>query len=1516
MPPFCLSFIDRSRTVQGLLTILFALLVQHYFSGTPAERHTPAMSYTSPEYIRVGPRSPFGYQLFHFTDYLVPRPGHQPYLRWVQDSHGVGVELVPWGAEGGREDIHESIVPVLFVHGNSGHYSEGRGLGGAIARAQESKRKSKPKSFSSNLKGPHRVEMFTIDFREEANIHSAETVLRQAVFVNESIAFLQALFPKTTEQQGVWIVAHSMGGVISRLLPLVRAFGAPFRMSSTETFDQIIAEAELGLPSLSKVTKQKDLIPPPPIAGLILLASPQVAPPVIMDADIALLYESIRHSWGEGFSAWAGFNSSVGIRDLVCLPNRPVPLTTMEEWRGWGSAVDGNTAESREHCESSGGALFPIRWYTEGLPVLSFAGGPLDFMIHNRLTWTEHGAFHRAVEMGSEELEKLASSFHSGDLSVRDVVAVSRPLSHQSITWGLPWLHCLGELIVTLALQVPNDSRSHSRSQSNPNPNPNPVGSPKEASKDEKPVQGPTFSEERWVDSLLPNLGTAMGATPRWLRNPTKFRTVPLPSYSRTRQWVQRQVASTPSTHETANNAATLVRDRVLILSIGAAHRWGPEVSEGLEGQQEELVTHPVLPGVGMHGLGPKFDPLPETVHHVQRVDGTVGTVTAIKSFSIVDLHRTKREGKRYRTGLYLTSSLLSSATTQSDDGKDSTLQNATNEVRVQIRLPREDQYNPTTVALPLREWRYDSASLTDSTSGPGQRYSSAGPNCGLGFRAAPCAIRGQAVYSVVIAPVTTDNTVEGGGDEPHWFPLVVARCGWSAPNSKGDQRIFVDERILFPPHDGSKLSQPVSMAYKVHPPQDWFSATANLRKEQSLFQWDLPQFFTDLVGLPFLSSQGSRQRQHKQLSLDPEWCSFTLIGDGSLYDIQVLAEPFYVQWIHRMVDGLRYPLVVIMAILSFLLPFPYWLLRNASWCLKAHLQIKKSGRGAAGKNLLHKPSSLAHTYAAEGSETSSLQNDPMTDPPSPLLRHVQRFPSLAAPAVEANGVGKEVDGVSGQGPRAPSSGSPVDGGPSPTMGPRHPTPPPPLTASILFTQPLSYLHSMFHWQAKVKLYLGLCILSTVYLTLRRGAEQLPASASAILLPYSLEEIVALSLGALCLHFVAMNIDEALVKGLGIGFQLLNRASHKNSSSVGSTASVTPKPDRRRNRPLTKAEWFLGIYLFGFALFRSEWFLPRRLSVEEWINGYVRKSLKDPLSLACLLFKVFCSEYDGAENVFHNLVLNIIILVILSRTLVLCRLRAAQLTEPWRVPGGITTTNIPTVAPASISIQRLLRPNSRHLDILGRLWFYQIIGYMYFLTLPFVFSMKNAIMAPAAVPAAGGESLGTLLLIGLTCYVYRLSQRLEEQLSVVDGRSRVNSSSSSQGQEDSDGGSDVNVALGSAQPSGVAGGLRHRRVGAPSTGLASGSSSITAPDSDLRSNTGSDRGVDPNTNPNVLLPAPIAILRAIFCIAYFVIILSMVDKGFLAPLSVYHTRAGIQLLMSAVLLQEFLETVLSRYFVA
>ncbi|KAG0287304.1 GPI inositol deacylase [Linnemannia gamsii] len=160
-------------------------------------------------------------------------------------------------------------IPALFIPGNAGSAKQMRSIA-----------KEASKYYYENLAEGHRdgttsarpIDFFTVDFNEEFSALHGHSLLEQAQFLNDAIAYILSLYqderhsdPSLPRPTSVLIVGHSMGGIVARSL---------FTMSNYQ---------------------------PGSVNTILTAATPHMIPPVTLDFEISNIYNTIESFWTRGF---------------------------------------------------------------------------------------------------------------------------------------------------------------------------------------------------------------------------------------------------------------------------------------------------------------------------------------------------------------------------------------------------------------------------------------------------------------------------------------------------------------------------------------------------------------------------------------------------------------------------------------------------------------------------------------------------------------------------------------------------------------------------------------------------------------------------------------------------------------------------------------------------------------------------------------------------------------------------------------------------------------------------------------------------------------------------------------------------------------------------------------------------------------------------------------------------------------------------------------------------------------
>ncbi|KAK9253435.1 putative gpi inositol-deacylase protein [Lipomyces tetrasporus] len=175
--------------------------------------------------------------------------------------------------EQGYDRLEPNGVPVLFIPGNAGSYRQVRGLAAEAAHQYYDTVTAKG-SYGDG--GARNLDFFTADFNEDFTAFHGRTLLDQAEYLNDAIAFILSLYKTSSYShrsssdfplpRSVILIGHSMGGIVARTM--------------------------LTLPNYQ----------PDSVNTILTLSTPHVVPPATFDWDIVRIYDRINRYWRDSYS--------------------------------------------------------------------------------------------------------------------------------------------------------------------------------------------------------------------------------------------------------------------------------------------------------------------------------------------------------------------------------------------------------------------------------------------------------------------------------------------------------------------------------------------------------------------------------------------------------------------------------------------------------------------------------------------------------------------------------------------------------------------------------------------------------------------------------------------------------------------------------------------------------------------------------------------------------------------------------------------------------------------------------------------------------------------------------------------------------------------------------------------------------------------------------------------------------------------------------------------------------------
>ncbi|WEW57124.1 GPI inositol deacylase [Emydomyces testavorans] len=254
--PWVCSGLTFCVTVSALLVLLAIIYSYRSLQVDPQGCRTPSML---PTYIKL-----VGFDSEH-TRFA------NKYGLYLYRERGVD--------EYSEEDIGLKGVPVLFLPGNAGSYKQGRSLASEASLYFHDVLQYDQERLRMGVRS---LDFFTADFNEDMAAFHGQTLLDQAEYVNDALAYILSLYhdprrpgrdPNLPDPTSVILIGHSMGGIVARTV---------LTMSNYQ---------------------------PNSVNSIITMSTPHARPPVSFDSDLVHTYKQINNYWREAYSQkWANNN--------------------------------------------------------------------------------------------------------------------------------------------------------------------------------------------------------------------------------------------------------------------------------------------------------------------------------------------------------------------------------------------------------------------------------------------------------------------------------------------------------------------------------------------------------------------------------------------------------------------------------------------------------------------------------------------------------------------------------------------------------------------------------------------------------------------------------------------------------------------------------------------------------------------------------------------------------------------------------------------------------------------------------------------------------------------------------------------------------------------------------------------------------------------------------------------------------------------------------------------------------
>ncbi|KAI1004834.1 GPI inositol-deacylase [Podosphaera aphanis] len=250
--PWAISLLTSVVTLSALASLAF---IMHSFTSRQLDQKGCRMSYMRPSFVKLSDLD---------TEHTRFASKYSTYL-----YREAGVD----------EGSKVKGVPVLFIPGNAGSYKQVRPIAAEAANYFQDVLQH---NTAAILGGIRNLDYFTVDFNEDITAFHGQTLLDQAEYLNEAIAFILALYhnPRQSERDvdlpdptSVIILGHSMGGIVARTM--------------------------LVMPNYQSNS----------INTIITMSAPHARPPVSFDSELVRTYRLINDYWRNAYSQkWANDN--------------------------------------------------------------------------------------------------------------------------------------------------------------------------------------------------------------------------------------------------------------------------------------------------------------------------------------------------------------------------------------------------------------------------------------------------------------------------------------------------------------------------------------------------------------------------------------------------------------------------------------------------------------------------------------------------------------------------------------------------------------------------------------------------------------------------------------------------------------------------------------------------------------------------------------------------------------------------------------------------------------------------------------------------------------------------------------------------------------------------------------------------------------------------------------------------------------------------------------------------------
>lgn len=269
--------------------VLFLLAIIHSAVTRQLDPQGCVMSRMSPTYIKLS-----GFDTEH-TRFATK------YSLYLYREEGVD--------DYSKDNIGLRGAPVLFLPGNAGSYKQVRSLSSEASRYFYEHIRRDQKALRSGVSS---LDFFTIDFNEDLAAFHGQTLLDQAEYANEAIAYILSLYtdpkrsqrdPSLPDPSSVILIGHSMGGIVARSVLVT----PNYQSNSVNT--------------------------------IITMSTPHARPPVSFDADIVLVYKRMNDFWRDSYTQEWPSNNPLLYTTLISIAGGGLDTTVPSDYASLSSLV-------------------------------------------------------------------------------------------------------------------------------------------------------------------------------------------------------------------------------------------------------------------------------------------------------------------------------------------------------------------------------------------------------------------------------------------------------------------------------------------------------------------------------------------------------------------------------------------------------------------------------------------------------------------------------------------------------------------------------------------------------------------------------------------------------------------------------------------------------------------------------------------------------------------------------------------------------------------------------------------------------------------------------------------------------------------------------------------------------------------------------------------------------------------------------------------------------------------------